>query len=268
MAAGDWVHINNQNDATKPIVAQIYRTWQDKVGQKWVNACWYYRPEQTVHSFEKHFYENEVIKTGQYRDHRIEEIVDRCFVMFVTRYNKGRPRGFPANKEVYVCESRYNDEKHKLARIKTWASAVPDEVREKDYEMELFPAPRKLRKIPSPIKHLLRDDAKAGDPLPKPTWGAPNAPPLVGAVHCRERDVNVSYLPTYLPDALTPCRPTGSACLISIPAPTSSPIDKQAGTGLSKPISSLIDCWIRQPSISRVSWANIEGQTPNAHSLL
>lgn len=55
MAAGDWVHINNQNDATKPIVAQIYRTWQDKVGQKWVNACWYYRPEQTVHSFEKHF---------------------------------------------------------------------------------------------------------------------------------------------------------------------------------------------------------------------
>lgn len=173
-------------------MAQIYRTWQDKAGQKWVNACWYYRPEQTVHSFEKHFYENEVIKTGQYRDHRIEEIVDRCFVMFVTRYNKGRPRGFPADKEVYVCESRYNDEKHKLARIKTWASAVPDEVREKDYEMDLFPAPRKLRKIPSPIKHLLRDDAKAGDPLPKPTWGAPNAPPLVGAVHCRERDVNVS----------------------------------------------------------------------------
>ncbi|KAI1136327.1 hypothetical protein F5Y05DRAFT_390995 [Hypoxylon sp. FL0543] len=196
---GDWVHITNPNDLTKPIVAQIYRTWEDKTGQKWVNACWYYRPEQTVHRFEKHFLENEVVKTGQYRDHRIDEVVDRCFVMFVTRYNKGRPRGFPKDKEVYVCEARYNEEKHKLNKIKTWASCVPDEVREKDYEMDLFDVPRKLRKVPSPIKHLLRDDAKPTDPLPKPTWGAPNAPPLIGAVHCREREPNESPPPEPTP---------------------------------------------------------------------
>ncbi|KAI1207760.1 uncharacterized protein F4807DRAFT_433260 [Annulohypoxylon truncatum] len=196
---GDWVHITNPNDLTKPIVAQIYRTWEDKSGQKWVNACWYYRPEQTVHRFEKHFLENEVVKTGQYRDHRIDEVVDRCFVMFVTRYNKGRPRGFPKDKEVYVCEARYNEEKHKLNKIKTWASCVPDEVREKDYEMDLFEVPRKLRKVPSPIKHLLRDDAKPTDALPKPTWGAPNAPPLIGAVHCREREPNESPPPEPTP---------------------------------------------------------------------
>ncbi|KAI1371897.1 hypothetical protein F4677DRAFT_433965 [Hypoxylon crocopeplum] len=196
---GDWVHITNPNDLTKPIVAQIYRTWQDKSGQKWVNACWYYRPEQTVHRFEKHFLENEVVKTGQYRDHRIDEVVDRCFVMFVTRYNKGRPRGFPKDKEVYVCEARYNEEKHKLNKIKTWASCVPDEVREKDYEMDLFVVPSKLKKVPSPIKHLLRDDAKPTDPLPKPTWGAPNAPPLIGAVHCREREPNESPPPEPTP---------------------------------------------------------------------
>ncbi|KAI1412676.1 hypothetical protein F5Y13DRAFT_41368 [Hypoxylon sp. FL1857] len=196
---GDWVHITNPNDLTKPIVAQIYRTWEDKTGQKWVNACWYYRPEQTVHRFEKHFLENEVVKTGQYRDHRIDEVVDRCFVMFVTRYNKGRPRGFPKDKEVYVCEARYNEEKHKLNKIKTWASCVPDEVREKDYEMDLFDVPRRLRKVPSPIKHLLRDDAKPTDPLPKPTWGAPNAPPLIGAVHCREREPNESPPPEPTP---------------------------------------------------------------------
>ncbi|XXH01173.1 ubiquitin-specific protease otu1 [Hypoxylon texense] len=196
---GDWVHITNPNDLTKPIVAQIYRTWEDKSGQKWVNACWYYRPEQTVHRFEKHFLENEVVKTGQYRDHRIDEVVDRCFVMFVTRYNKGRPRGFPKDKEVYVCEARYNEEKHKLNKIKTWASCVPDEVREKDYEMDLFELPRKLKKVPSPIKHLLRDDAKPTDALPKPTWGAPNAPPLIGAVHCREREPNESPPPEPTP---------------------------------------------------------------------
>lgn len=189
---GDWVHLTNGNDVTKPIVAQIYRTWQDPEGQKWINACWYYRPEQTVHRVDKHFMENEVVKTGQYRDHKIEEVVDRCFVMFFTRYNKGRPRGFPPDKEVYVCEARYNEEKFKLNKIKTWASCVPDEVREKDYEMDLYEAPRKLKKVESPIKHLLREDAKEDDPLPKPTWGVPNAPPIVGAVHIRPREANVS----------------------------------------------------------------------------
>ncbi|KAI2634542.1 hypothetical protein GGS21DRAFT_539364 [Xylaria nigripes] len=196
---GDWVHITNANDLTKPIVAQIYRTWQDRQGQQWINACWYYRPEQTVHRHDKYFLENEVVKTGQYRDHRIDEVVDRCFVMFVTRYDKGRPRGFPRDKEVYVCKSRYNEETHRLNKIKTWAICLPDEVREKDYEMDLFDVPRVPKKIPSPIKHLLRYDAKPADPLPKPTWGAPNAPPLVGAVHCRERESNETPPPDPTP---------------------------------------------------------------------
>ncbi|KAI8150683.1 Chromatin structure-remodeling complex subunit RSC1, partial [Colletotrichum sp. SAR 10_70] len=187
---GDWVHIRNVNDMAKPIVAQIFRTWQDRAGQRWINACWYYRPEQTVHRYEKHFFENEVAKTGQYRDHQIEEVLDRCFVMFVTRFNKGRPRGLPHDKEVYVCESRYNEQTCRFNKIKTWASCVPDEVREKDYEMDLFDQPRRLKKVPSPIKHLLQADAKETDELPKPTWGAPNAPPIIGAVHRRPRESN------------------------------------------------------------------------------
>ncbi|KAH0543967.1 hypothetical protein FGG08_001734 [Glutinoglossum americanum] len=196
---GDWVHIQNPNDVTKPIVAQIYRTWQDSDGQQWVNACWYYRPEQTVHRFERHFYENEVVKTGQYRDHHIDEVVDRCFVMFFTRYNKGRPRGFPHDKDVYVCESRYNEEKYKLNKIKTWASCLPDEVREKDYEMDLFDQPKKMKKVPSPIKHLLSTNAKETDDIPKPTWGVANAPPIVGAVHKRPREPNESPPPEPTP---------------------------------------------------------------------
>lgn len=204
---GDWVHIQNPNDVSKPIVAQIYRTWQDAEGEKWINACWYYRPEQTVHHFEKHFYPNEVVKTGQYRDHRIDEIVDRCFVMFFTRYNRGRPRDLAPDKEIYVCEARYNEEKHKLNKIKTWASCLPDEVREKDYEMDLFDVPRKIRKIASPIKHLLKEDAKETDDLPRPTWGADNAPPVVGAVHRRPRDENESPPPEPTPSPPPPSLP-------------------------------------------------------------
>ena len=190
---GDWVHIQNPNDVTKPIIAQIYRTWQDTEGQKWVNACWYYRPEQTVHQYEKHFYPHEVVKTGQYRDHRIEEVIDRCFVMFCTRYSRGRPRGLPPDKEVYVCDSRYNEEKFKLNKIKTWASCLPDEVRDKDYEMDLFDHMRRVKKVPSPLLHLLPEDAKETDEMPKPRWGADNAPPTVGAIFKGPRDENVSH---------------------------------------------------------------------------
>ncbi|KAH9861877.1 hypothetical protein IAQ61_010078 [Plenodomus lingam] len=196
---GDWVHIQNANDLTKPIVAQIYRTWQDAEGGKWVNACWYYRPEQTVHRWDRHFLENEVVKTGQYRDHRIDEVVDRCFVMFVTRYNKGRPRDFPPDKEIYVCEARYNEENHKLNKIKTWASCLPDEVRDKDYVMDLFDSQRKLKKVPSPIAYLLKDEQTEDDDLPKPEWGAENAPPKIGAVHRRPRDPKDSPPPEPTP---------------------------------------------------------------------
>lgn len=218
---GDWVHLQNANDLTKPIVAQLYRTWADADGNKWVNACWYYRPEQTVHRFDRHFYEHEVVKTGQYRDHPIDEVVDRCFVMFFTRFNKGRPRGFPPDKEVYVCEARYNEEKHKLNKIKTWASCLPDEVRDKDYEMDLFDAPRKMKKVQSPIAYLLKDDAKETDDVPKPTWGAENAPPKIGAVHKRPRDPKVSHSPLmsqgcfHKPSgALRLCN--GASCMLTI----------------------------------------------------
>lgn len=188
---GDWIHINNLNDVTKPIVAQIYRTWRDDNGQNWINACWYYRPEQTIHQYEKHFYPDEVCKTGQYRDHHIEEVMDRCFVMFFTRYSRGRPRGLGADKEVYVCESRYNEDKHKFNKIKTWASCLPDEVRDKDYEMDLLAVPRKIKKVPSPIKDELKADQKE-DEIPTPRWGLKNAPPIVGGVRKGPRDENVS----------------------------------------------------------------------------
>ncbi|KAI6779471.1 uncharacterized protein J7T54_001887 [Emericellopsis cladophorae] len=199
---GDWVHIRNANDLGKPIVVQIYRTWQARDGHKWINACWYYRPEQTVHRYDKHFLDHEVFKTSQYRDHQIEDVEERCFVMFVTRFNRGRPRGFPRDKAVYVCESRYNEEKAIFNKINTWASCVPDEVRDKDYEMDMFPLPHKrLVKQPSPIKHLLREDAKEADSIPRPTWGSANAPPIVGAVHRRPRGSGDSPPPEPVPPA-------------------------------------------------------------------
>lgn len=191
---GDWVLLRNANDPGKPIVAQIFRMWFDAAGHAWVNACWYYRPEQTVHRFDRHFYENEVIKTEQYRDHPFEDVLDRTFVMFSEQYARGRPRGYPPNKTLYVCENRYSEDTFRFTKIAKWEPCVPEEVRGLDILMDLYPAPRRFPKYPSPIKHLLDANARETDALPKPTWGNPNAPPMIGSVHRRPRLPNVSCL--------------------------------------------------------------------------
>lgn len=195
--AGDWVLLRNANDPSKPIVAQIFRMWLDEYNRAWVNACWYYRPEQTVHRFDKHFYENEVVKTEQYRDHPFEDVLDRTFVMYTEQYSRGRPRGYPPNKTLYVCESRYSEDTFRFSKIVKWEPCVPEEVRGLDILMDAYPAPRRFPKYPSPIKHLLSTSASESDALPKPTWGNPNAPPIVGAVHRRPRLANVSYMHKY-----------------------------------------------------------------------
>ncbi|ODQ68135.1 Bromodomain-containing protein [Nadsonia fulvescens var. elongata DSM 6958] len=184
---GDWVHISNLNDPSKPTVGQIFRIWQAHDGQKWINACWYYRPEQTVHRYDKVFLENEVVKSGQYRDHLVDEILEKCFVMFFTKYQRGRPHGI-GNVQVYCCENRYNEIEKTFNKIRTWKACIPDEVRSSDYPMDLFAGVNPLRKVPSPIRHLLPADARDDDPIPEPQLGVDNAPPAIGAVYKRPYD--------------------------------------------------------------------------------
>ena len=121
--------------------------------------------------------------------------------MFYTRYFKGRPRNLPDGMEIYVCKDRYNEAQHQFNTIKTWASCLPDEVRDKDYEMDLFEHTRKTKKYPSPIAYLLKDEQKETDDFPKVQWGADGAPPKIGAVHRRPRTEKDSPPPEPTPAA-------------------------------------------------------------------
>jgi hypothetical protein len=58
--------------------------------------------------------------------------------------------------------------------------------------MDLFDQPRKVKKVPSPLLHLPRDDQKDGDDPPEPEFKHPNAPPVAGAIYRGPRDENVS----------------------------------------------------------------------------
>lgn len=182
---GDWILLQNPNDESKPTVAQIFRLWYTSDGRRWLNACWYLRPEQTVHRVDRLFYKNEVVKSGQYRDHLIEEIVGKCYVCHFTRFQRGDP-DIPLEGPLFVCEFRYNESEKVFNKIRTWKGCLPEEIR--DVEEGTIPVMgRKFFKYDSPIKHLLPPNATVNDPVPQPTEGAVNAPPLVGAVFLRPK---------------------------------------------------------------------------------
>lgn len=186
---GDWVLLENPNDATKPTVAQIFRLWSTSDGRRWLNACWYLRPEQTVHRVDRLFYKNEVVKSGQYRDHLVEEIVGKCYVIHFTRFQRGDP-DVKLEGPLFVCEFRYNENEKIFNKIRTWKACLPEEIRDQE-EVTIPVNGRKFLKYPSSLKHLLPPSASFNDPLPQPTEGAVNAPPLIGAVYMRpklERD--------------------------------------------------------------------------------
>ncbi|GMG40417.1 unnamed protein product [Ambrosiozyma monospora] len=183
---GSWVLLKNPNDDARPIIGQIFRIWQEH-GRQFVNVCWYYRPEWTTHRSDRLFLENEVFKTGQYRDHPVESILGPCYVAYFTRWVKGDP-AVPYEGPLFVCEFRYNDRDQIFNKIRTWKACLPDEVRHIEDPIKQLNKPRVLKKYPSPIKHLLSINASATDPIPTPTILDQDAPPLVGAVFRKRLD--------------------------------------------------------------------------------
>ncbi|ODO05892.1 hypothetical protein I350_04953 [Cryptococcus amylolentus CBS 6273] len=168
---GDYVHLINPDDPTRPIVGQIFKTFVPTKGQQTHHAsvCWYYRPEQTVHQPDTMFYEREVFKTGQFCDHPVEDILERISVQFYVKYIRGRPRegeyypGWPTCK--YVCNSRFNHRDYNIVRIKNWNSCIPEELRQTDFmSIVPFERPIELRMLPSPFNLGVRGPGFFGDP--------------------------------------------------------------------------------------------------------
>ncbi|KAG0680703.1 hypothetical protein C6P40_004707 [Pichia californica] len=202
---GSWILVNNPNDPTRPTVAQIFRLWQMESGDLCMNVCWYYRPEWTVHRVDRLFLDNEVMKTGQYRDHLVNEIVGPCYVAYFTRWLKGDP-GIPFEGPLFVCEFRYNDKENTFAKIRTWKACLPDEVRHLEDPIKPLTTNRILKKFPSPIKNLLAPGSTNNSPIPQPIILNLNSPPLVGAVYIprAEEEVDTHYFDNSLTE--TQCK--------------------------------------------------------------
>ncbi|XP_041985190.1 protein polybromo-1 isoform X2 [Aricia agestis] len=130
---GDFVYVAPDRGHKEPQVVQVERVWTNADGAHMVYVNVYYRPQETFHVRTRKFLQQEIFKTETHRNVPLDAIVGRCYVMNVKEYFKFRPEGY-ADKDVYVCESRYNTKHRWFKKIKVWegaekeATLVPREV--------------------------------------------------------------------------------------------------------------------------------------------
>ncbi|KAK6994776.1 protein polybromo-1-like isoform X1 [Biomphalaria glabrata] len=117
-AKGDFVYIDSR-DTPEPHIMVIETFGTDQSGQKVIKGNWFYRPEETYHIATRKFLEKEVFRSETSHGTPLSEIVGRCCVMFVKDYFKHKPENIP-DKDVYVCESRYNVRHRSFKKIKVW----------------------------------------------------------------------------------------------------------------------------------------------------
>lgn len=149
---GNWVHLSNPTDPARPIVGQVFRTRSEDLGdhnQDWITVCWFLRPEQTRHPRSMQFWDNEVVKTSILVEHHVEDILEMVYVMFYTRYSRGRPpngdMGWYEGDPLYACETRYQFDKNAYYKIKNWASCMPEEYKMRKNDIVEFDQPILMR---------------------------------------------------------------------------------------------------------------------------
>ncbi|XP_039760506.1 protein polybromo-1 isoform X1 [Pararge aegeria] len=121
-AKGDFVYIQPEKGNKEPSIVQIERLWTNSDNVHMVYSNVYFRPHETFHVRTRKFLQQEVFKTEAHRTVPLDQVIGRCYVMNVKKYFKFRPEGY-LNKDVYVCESRYNSKNRWFKKIKVWEGA-------------------------------------------------------------------------------------------------------------------------------------------------
>ncbi|XP_070490387.1 protein polybromo-1 isoform X4 [Chironomus tepperi] len=115
---GDFVYYSLTDDQT-PGIMYIERLFTDQSGEKLCHGNVYLRPYQTYHLTTRKFLEQEVFKSDQHQTIPLKELQQKCYIMSVKDYFKMKPESF-ADKDVYVCEFRYNSRARSFKKIKAW----------------------------------------------------------------------------------------------------------------------------------------------------
>ncbi|KAL0860989.1 hypothetical protein ABMA27_009518 [Loxostege sticticalis] len=124
---GDFVYILPEKGNKEPGIVQVERVWTNKDGVPMLYANVYYRPHETFHVLTRKFLHQEVFKTETHRTIPLDQASGHCYVMNVKEYFKFKPQGY-ADKDVYVCESRYNTKNRWFKKIKVWEGSEKEAV--------------------------------------------------------------------------------------------------------------------------------------------
>lgn len=167
--AGDYVHLINPDDPSRPIVGQIFKTFVPTKGYitHHVTVCWYFRPEQTVHPADKMFVDNEVFKTGYFCDHPVEDILEHICIQPTQAATRGRPKApaFYPGRQLYVCGARYINHPQLFIPVKKWANIVPESMRTVDaMAVTLYPHAITLPQVRSPFTQGVKGPGGIGGP--------------------------------------------------------------------------------------------------------
>ncbi|KAG0250955.1 hypothetical protein BG011_007954, partial [Mortierella polycephala] len=188
---GDFVHLKNDSDPSKPIIALIFSIWEDENGQRGLDTTWFLRPDQIVHSYASRFYPSEVVKASGSHEHPLGDILGRCFVLYTRDYVRGRPVDWKQGQNIYLCEQRYSEAYKSVSKIKNWASCLPPGHKPSDIKFNLFPEPLVLKKLPSASMVDKAGKHDAGEVASRSSTPQDTSSKIVGAGGNKRNSVNM-----------------------------------------------------------------------------
>uniref|UniRef100_A0A2M4A8V7 Putative chromatin remodeling complex rsc subunit rsc1/polybromo n=1 Tax=Anopheles triannulatus TaxID=58253 RepID=A0A2M4A8V7_9DIPT len=117
-SAGDFVYIDLPENKI-PGIMYIERLYTNDNCTQMMTGLMLLRPYETFHVQTRKFMEQELFKSDQRVEVPLSKALNKCFVMQVRDYVRSKPEGF-AEKDVFVCESRYSSKARSFKKLKTW----------------------------------------------------------------------------------------------------------------------------------------------------
>ncbi|ELU08320.1 hypothetical protein CAPTEDRAFT_221993 [Capitella teleta] len=117
---GDFVYIEPREKGQEPHIVCIEEFDRSAAEDPQLRGCWFLRPNETYHLATRKFLEKEVFKSDFFDVVPLSKVMGKCHVMTVREYYKYKPEGF-ADKDVFVCESRYSGRHKSFKKIKVWS---------------------------------------------------------------------------------------------------------------------------------------------------
>ncbi|UJR28717.1 hypothetical protein I4U23_009946 [Adineta vaga] len=158
---GDFVYIESNDEKSEANIFCI-ESFEHQDNEDYFTGLQFYRPHETYHISTKKFLRQEVFLTQSIANISMNKIQGLCHVLHIKDYFKYQPiienqtdsslKFLDIDKDIYVCESRYNIKTKGVKKIKWWN--LPENTR-----VKLIPREKVLEPVREPLplvnNHLL-----------------------------------------------------------------------------------------------------------------